>query len=202
MCCLSTHNSTHYAAACAAIDAANGADPTVVVVRGISTPLALAHGQLATEWISIMHGPHPANEWLLAARAHHLRRWEVTRSTYPQGKAGYLNWRKDQKARHAHDVAELLTAAGYQSDFVASVQALIQRQQLRSDAGQQAVEDAACLVFIETQLASFADQHERGKVIDIIQKTARKLSPLGASMIDRIVLAPSAAALLAEALAP
>ena len=192
--------STEFHAACEAIDTANSADPTLVTVRGVDVPLALAHGQLAAEWMLSMHGADVPPEWLVAARAHHLRRWQVARATYPEGKAGYLRWRKDQKARHAHDVASLLATAGYDDEFVTTVQALIQRQNLPHDAGQQAVEDAACLVFIETQLAAFADQHDRAKVLDIIRKTARKLSPLGTSMIAHICLSSDATALLAEAL--
>ena len=192
--------STPYEVAIAAIDAANSSDPTIVNVRGHDTPLALAHGQLAADWMLVMH-PDAPETWLLAARAHHLKRWQVPRSSYPEGKPGYLRWRKDQKARHAADTAEILTAAGFHEGAIDAVEALIRRQQLATDAGQQAVEDAACLVFIETQLAAFAQQHDRAKVIDIIQKTARKLSPLGASMIAGIPLDPTAAALLTEALA-
>ena len=39
---------------------------------------------------------------LLAARAHHLRRWELPRDSYPVGRAGYLRWRRDQKAAPRH----------------------------------------------------------------------------------------------------
>jgi hypothetical protein len=191
--------SARYDAAAAAIDAANADDPNAVTVRGEQLPLALAHGRLAAEWIEQLH-PGADETWLLAARAHHLRRWEVPRQSYPEGRAGYLRWRKDQKARHATDVAELLAAAGYQASEVERVQALIRRDRLATDAGAQAIEDAASLVFIETQLADVAERMDHDLLIDVLRKTARKLSPAGAGAIARIPLGDSERALLAEAL--
>ncbi|MGD9996778.1 MAG: DUF4202 domain-containing protein [Ilumatobacteraceae bacterium] len=192
--------SDRHDAAATAIDEANSADPNAVVVRGESTPLALAHGRLAAEWIERLH-PGAPETWLLAARAHHLRRWEVPRASYPEGRGGYLRWRRDQKARHAHDVAELLAAAGYGEAEIAEVQALIRRDDLATDPGAQAVEDAACLVFIETQLADVAARMDHGKLIEVIRKTARKLSPSGAAAIADIpLLGATERALLAEAL--
>ena len=141
-----------YGAALSAIDTANAADPTHVVVRGSEHPLALVHGQLAVEWVQALH-PDAPDEWLLAARAHHLRRWELPRSDYPAGKAGYLRWKRDQRQRHGREVAVLLADVGYEPDVVERVQALVRRDHLATDVGAQAVEDAACLVFIETQLA-------------------------------------------------
>ena len=135
-------------------------------------------------------------------RAHHLRRWEVPRQSYPAGRAGYLKWRRDQKARHAGDVAQLLVAAGYSGDEVERVQTILRRDRLSSDDGQQAVEDAACLVFLETQLADVAKRMEHGLLIDVLRKTARKLSAAGAAAIADIPLGDEERALLTEALAP
>ncbi|MBI5087730.1 MAG: DUF4202 domain-containing protein [Actinobacteria bacterium] len=193
--------SARHDAAATAIDAANAADPNTVVVRGDVLPLALAHGRLAAEWVERLH-PGAPETWLLAARAHHLRRWELPRSSYPEGRSGYLRWRRDQKARHAHDVAELVVAAGYTEAEIDEVQALIRREHLATDPGAQAVEDAACLVFIETQLADVAGRMDHDKMIEVIRKTARKLSPAGAAAIAEIPLGDTERALLAEALAP
>ena len=43
--------------------------------------------------------PAATEAQVLAARAHHLRRWVVPRTSYPEGRAGYLRWRTDQKRR-------------------------------------------------------------------------------------------------------
>src|SRR3546814_10021826 len=48
---------------------------------------------------------------LLAARASHLRRWSIARTSYPEGRAGYLRWRSDLRKQHAAEVTEILTTA-------------------------------------------------------------------------------------------
>ena len=198
MCGLS---SAHYADAIIAIDTANAADPTSVVVRGSTHPLALVHGQLAAEWVARLH-PEADETWLLAARAHHLRRWEVPRTDYEPGKAGYLRWKRDQRVRHALDVGSLLVEVEYATDEIERVQALVRRDHLATDAGSQAVEDAACLVFIETQLAAVATKLEHDHLIDVIRKTARKMSPAALAAIAQIPLGEQEQSLLSAALAP
>ena len=188
--------SDRYAAAVAAIDAANADDPNVVTVRGRELPLALAHGQLAAEWIGKLVDD-PDEALLLAARAHHLRRWQVARDSYPAGRPGYLRWRRDQKARHAADVAEILAACGYPANEVERVQRLVRRESVD---GSQAVEDAACLVFIETQLSSLAARMDHELMIEVIRKTARKMSRSGLDAVASIPLTATQQALLDEAL--
>lgn len=188
--------SARYDAAVAAIEAANEQDPNVVVVRGRELPLALAHGQLAAEWIGRLVD-EPDEELLLAARAHHLRRWEMRRDSYPLGRPGYLRWRRDQKARHARDVAGILTTCGYETAAIERVQGLIRRENVD---GSQAVEDAACLVFIETQLGSLAARMEHDLMVEVIRKTARKMSQAGIALVASIPLSVSEVALLREAI--
>lgn len=198
MCGLS---SSRFADAIIAIDTANAADPTSVVVRGSTHPLALVHGQLAAEWVVKLH-PEADETWLLAARAHHLRRWEVPRSDYEVGKVGYLKWKRDQRVRHAQDVGDLLAEVEYGPAEIERVQALVRRDRLATDSGSQAVEDAACLVFIETQLAEIATKLEHDHLIDVIRKTAKKMSPEALAAVSQIPLGEVEHSLLAAALAP
>ncbi|MCU1399320.1 MAG: hypothetical protein JWN62_2429 [Acidimicrobiales bacterium] len=191
--------SASYDAAVAAIDAANAADPNHVTVRGTTQPLALAHGHLAAEWVAHLVDD-PAEALLLAARAHHLRRWEVPRGTYPEGKAGYLRWRRDQKLRHATEVEAILADSGYDAATIARTQELIRRDHLATDADTQVLEDAACLVFLETQLADVEARLEHDHLLDVIRKTARKMSPAGLAAVGEMGLGEHAHALLAEAL--
>lgn len=188
-----------YATVVAAIDVANAADPNPVTVRGTTEPLALVHGRLAVEWVEHLQ-PDPPEPLLIAARAHHLRRWEVPRSTYPEGKPGYLRWRRDQKRRHATDVAEIMAAAGFDAAEIERTQALLRREQLATDAETQVLEDAACLVFIETQLAEMEPRFDHDHLIDVIRKTARKMSPAGLAAVGTIALGEREVALLGEAL--
>jgi hypothetical protein len=188
-----------YAAAIAAIDGANADDPTRIVVRGVELPLARAHGVLAAEWVAELH-PDADEAWLLAARAHHLRRWELPRSSYEAGRAGYLKWKRDQRRRHADDAGAILSGIGYDADAIDRVQTLIRRDHLATDAGSKAIEDAACLAFVETQLADVATKLDRAHLIDVLRKTAKKMTPEGAAAIDRIPLGDEERELLAEAL--
>lgn len=190
--------SERYVAAAAAIDAANGADPTAVAVRGSERPLALAHGELAADWIARLV-PDAPETWLLAARAHHLRRWELPRSSYPEGRGGYLRWRRDQKQRHASDVAAILRSAGYGDAEIAEVQALIKRDRLGSDPGAQAIEDGACLAFVETQLADMAGRLEHDHLVEVLRKTARKLSPAALGALGDVPLGAAERAILSDA---
>ncbi|MEI7547067.1 MAG: DUF4202 domain-containing protein [Actinomycetota bacterium] len=185
-----------FAAAVAAIDAANAQDPTPVAVRGTVRPLALVHGQLAAEWVGVL-APDVDPLVLLAARAHHLRRWELPRAQYDAGKAGYLRWKRDQRQRHARDVGELLAAVGYEAAEIEHVRAMV----LRQGPGGQLVEDAACLVFIETQLAAVATQLDHHRLIEVIRKTAKKMSPEALAAVSGIALGEAEQSLLAAALA-
>jgi hypothetical protein len=195
VCCLSGR----FESASVAIDDANAADPVHIHVRGALQPLAQVHGRLAAEWVAQLY-PDLDELASLAARAHHLRRWEVPRSEYPEGKAGYHRWKRDQRARHASDVGTLLTAHGYTADEVAQVQAYVRREDLAGTPGSQAVEDAACLVFIETQLADVRLKLDRDHLIDVLRKTARKMSPLALGAVARIPLGVEEQQLLADAL--
>ncbi len=188
-----------YAVAIAAIDAANADDPTRIVVRGVEHALAQAHGVLAAEWVADLH-PDADETWLLAARAHHLKRWELPRSTYEAGRSGYLKWKRDQRRRHADDTAILLAVVGYDDATIQRVQALVRRDHLATDPGSQAIEDAACLAFVETQLADVATKLDRTHLIDVLRKTATKMTPAGAAAIERIPLGDTERDLLAEAL--
>lgn len=191
--------SDRLARAAAAIDAANADDPTRVVVRGQRYPLAQVHGVLAAEWV--LHLQPDADELVqLAARAHHLRRWEVPRADYPEGRPGYLRWRTHQKQRHARDVAELLSASGYDDAEVGRVGALIRREGLGTDPDAQLVEDAACLVFIETQLSEMVPRFERAHYLEVIRKTARKMSPAAVAAVAELSLDDTARSLIADAL--
>ena len=160
---------------------------------------ALVHGTLAVAWLLRLDpGATPAQQ--LAARAHHLRRWESPRSAYPEGRAGYLRWRTAAKQRHAEEVATILGAAGFGPDDVARAQQLIRKEGLGTDPAAQAHEDAACLAFLETQVDGVADQLGDEKAIDVLAKSARKMSAAGLAAAADARLSDRGAALLRAAL--
>jgi hypothetical protein len=164
--------------AMAAIDAANADDPETIVVRGARRPKELAHAELMTEWVRDLD-PDADEAQLLAARAHHLRRWSIPRSTFPDGRAGYLRWRTTLNRQHAADVGAILAGAGYDSMTIDRVQRIIRKEALKTDAAVQTHEDALCLVFLETQLVELLDRLGEDKSVDVIAKTLRKMSPKG-----------------------
>jgi Domain of unknown function (DUF4202) len=188
-----------------AIDAANADDPVRIIVRGEERPKELAHAELVTEWVRRLD-PAPTDELLLAARAHHLRRWVIPRSSYPTGRSGYLRWRKAEHAQHAEDVARILDAAGYGDAAVTRVQDLVRKRGLGRDPATrdpeaQTLEDALCLVFLETQLTDLASRHDDDKMIDILRKSAAKMSEQGLDAAGEIELDERGRSLLERALA-
>ena len=188
------------AAALAAIDAANSGDPNVIAVDGVGRPKELAHSELMTSWVQTLD-PQCSEEQVLAARAHHLRRWTIPRDSYPDGRSGYLKWRTALKRQHADEVGAIMREAGYDDESVARVQAIVRKQGLGQDHAVQVHEDALCLVFLETQLDELARKMGDDKTVDILQKTAKKMSPAGLDAARGLRFSPSATALLDRALA-
>ena len=169
----------------AAIDAANAEDPLRVTVAGEERPKELAHAELATAWVTRLR-PDASEELLLAARAHHLRRWTIPRSSHPDGRNGYLRWRRELQRQHAADVGRILTAEGYDAAAVARVQEIVQKRRLASDPEVQTFEDALCLVFLETQLTDFATRYA-DKADDVLAKTMEKMSDTGRALASALL---------------
>jgi hypothetical protein len=188
------------AAALAAIDAANADDPHVISVDGVERPKELGHAELMTRWVRTLD-PDCSDEQILAARAHHLRRWTIPRTSYPDGRSGYLKWRTALKRQHGDDIGAILRDAGYDDESVARVQAIVTKRGLGQDSAVQVHEDALCLVFLETQLDELASKMGDDKTADILQKTAKKMSPAGLQAARELRFSTPAAALLERAFA-
>jgi hypothetical protein len=195
---LPTGAGTRFDAAMAAIDEANAADPVTIVVDGEPVPKELAHARLMTDWVRRLD-PDATELQLLAARAHHLRRWEVPRTEYPEGRSGYLRWRAAQKKRHAVEAGDLLRPFGYTDEEVARVGMLIRKEGLARDAQVQTHEDALCLVFIQLQFMEVLEQLGEEKMVEVIRKTLRKMSPQAVEAALALPLDPSARALVERA---
>lgn len=188
------------AQALAAIDAANAGDPNTIEVRGEVRPKELAHAELMTEWLGRLD-PNATEAQQVAARAHHLRRWSLPRSSYPDGRAGYLRWRTALRKQHAEEVATLLAPLGYDEATTSRVQAIIGKEGLGQDPQVQTHEDALCLVFLETQLAATADDLGDEKMVGVIQKTAKKMSEQALALAADLPMRERDRALVARALA-
>jgi hypothetical protein len=162
-------------AAIAAIDAANAEDPRTLEVRGSSRPWALGEGELATTWLDQL-APDASDALRIAVRGHHIRRWETPRASYPDGRAGYLKWRK-----HLYDVAAALITgvmrdAAYDDAAIARANDFMHKRNLKTDAEAQTYEDVLCLVFLESQFNDFAARTDPDKLDGIVTKTLAKMS--------------------------
>ncbi|MGQ7790846.1 DUF4202 domain-containing protein [Faunimonas sp. B44] len=183
----------------ALIDASNAADPNTIVVDGALCPAELAYGRRMAERLAAFR-PDASELLRIAARAQHLERWRLPRSAYPMDRAGYLRWRNEQKRRHAARVAELMRSAGYADEDCARVQDLVEKRNLKRDADAQALEDVACLVFVEHYMAGFAAGRDPDHVAGIVAKTWRKMSAEGRAAAAGLAgaLPPDMAAVVSE----
>jgi hypothetical protein len=177
-----------------AIDAINAADPN----QHDGEPLALLQGRLAENWVTRLN-PDASIALRLAARAHHLRRWVVPRSSYPEGRAAYLRWRRDQKQRHAAELRELLETAGVDQAVSERASAIVAKVGLGSDPEVQVFEDAVCLTFLETQLSETANRLDEAHMTNVIAKTLAKMSESGKAAALTIDLDARGTALIGRA---
>ncbi len=159
-------------------DKYNQQDPHQVSWDGETFPSEYFYALKLHDWV-IKLEPEASESLLLASRAQHIGRWEIPRDTYPQNKAGYLNWRSNLGKYHAQKASELLKEAGYSEEEIEKVKHIILKQQIKSDPEVQTIEDALCLVFLEYQYEDFISKHDDLKLIRILQKTWGKMSDAG-----------------------
>jgi hypothetical protein len=182
------------------IDAAHSADPKRAPD---GRPAELVYGERVESWV-IRLAPDARPILRLAARCQHLERWTVPRATFPEGKAGYLKWRQSLYKKQAERARELLLAAGVPAGEADEAAIWVSKSAMKTNAGSQALEDAACLVFLENEIQDFAAQHTdypREKFIDILKKTWRKMSPVAQRAALALELPAGIDALVREAVA-
>ena len=180
------------------IDAAHGADRKRTAD---GRPAELIYADRIEAWVArLVPGAPPLLR--LAARCQHLERWSVPRTSFPEGKPGYLSWRRSLYVKQAARAKELLLAAGVSVTAADEVATWVSKTGLKTNPGTQALEDAAVLVFLENEIGAFAAQHAdypREKFVDILKKTWRKLSSPAQALAGTLDLPPGIAALVQEA---
>lgn len=128
----------------------------------------------------------------------------MPRNSFPATRAGYLTWRAKQKNQAAAQVRDLLGAMvePLPADERDRIVALMSKQDLATDEETQALEDVACLVFLDDQFDEFEKkpEHDEEKVIRILQKTWGKMSPRGREMALEMKHSERAKLLLEKAL--
>ena len=181
-----------FAAAIERFDALNAQDPG---------GKALPYAQRMTKWLDVL-APDASEPLRLAARSQHLLRWQIPRSSFPMDRIGYLKWRTTLYDFHADRAAEVLRTVGYDDAAIARVRSLIRKQNLKADPEMQLLEDVICLVFLESDFAEFARDHDEAKLVRILQKTWKKMSPRGHQAAMGLPLGERERELIARALAP
>jgi hypothetical protein len=161
-------------------DAVNREDPRREIdqATGDDVAVELLYGWRMSERLARL-APDAPEALRLAARAQHIARWRIPRDSYPEGRAGYKRWRSDLARAHAEQAGAIMAELGYDEATIARVRDLLQKKGLHRDPEVQMLEDVACLVFLEHYFAVFARKHDRAKLIDIVQKTWKKMSADG-----------------------
>ena len=198
------------------IDAAHAEDPNKITpvtsksspsaVDRESVPYELHYANKMSSYLDL-HTPSPSPLLALAVRAQHLRRWEVPRSSYPDGKVGYFAWRTFLKKRQADLAREICLRCGFDVEDADRVGSLINKEDLKrgeghGDAEVQILEDVACLVFLDDQF----DEFERGlkdeeKIVGILRKTWAKMGERGRELALGIQMSGRARELVGKAIA-
>ncbi|TLP65727.1 DUF4202 domain-containing protein [Parasedimentitalea maritima] len=161
-----------------AIDTANAADPNLEDGQ----PTELLYGQRMSDELTRLF-PDASDLLQIAARGQHVERWKLKRKSYPEGRVGYLTWRKDQGRHHADVVTAMMQDAGFDASDVEVTGQMLRKEGLKRNANVQALEDVICFVFIKWYFAPFAAKHSPERIQDIVEKTARKMSSEGRARV-------------------
>ena len=170
------------AAVLSAIDAANAADPNMEKDGEGEAPAGLLYGRRMSAELARLC-PEASEHLKIAARGQHIERWKVPRKSYPEGRAGYLKWRKNLAAFHAERVAGLMAAAGYGESDLQRVAGMLRKEGLKRDGEVQMLEAVLCLVLLRWYFADYTAGRDTQQVFNIATKTARKMSAEGRARV-------------------
>jgi hypothetical protein len=173
-----------------AIDAANAEDPGGD---------ALLYGQRMSTRLQEF-APSASLALRIAARSQHIRRWEIPRDSFPATRQGYHEWRRRLYDFHGDTASALLRGLGHDESFCRRVGSLLRKEGLQVDFEAQALEDIACLVFLEYYFLNFAARHDRDKLLRILQRTWGKMSEAAQNAALKLDLSAGLKELIAAAL--
>ena len=188
--------------AVAGFDLFHREDPATETVDGEELPRELMYSRRMAAWVERLD-PKAGEILLLAAHCQHLRRFALPRSDYPDGRKGYLAWRRAAALEHARLAGAVLRDAGYRREKIERVQNLVLKRAGRSSPAEaQTLEDAACLVFLEHDLEALAKRLGPEKTVDVLARTWPKMSDAGREAAAALELKPELREFVARAQAP
>lgn len=176
--CRMIHDAERFRAAIGRIDDANRDDPNREMHNGEERPRELLYAERMSACLERI-APDAPETVQLAARAQHIRRWKIPRDRYSMDREGYRRWRTDLAKFHAETTGRILRGVGYDEATVERVGSLLRKERLKTDPDCQLLEDVICMVFLEYELADFAKKHDEEKLIHILRRTWKKMSPRG-----------------------
>ena len=188
-----------FTTAIARIDAANLADPSHETFQGVEQPKELIYSQRMSAWLDRFE-PNASEPLRLAAHGQHICRWTIPRDTFSMDRPGYHRWRTTCQRMHAEKLGEILQSVGYDDSTITRVQSLVRKERLKLDPEAQLLEDVICLVFLENYFADFSQKHDETKLIDIVRKTWKKMSPRGHQAALQLPLSDETKSLVQKAL--
>ncbi|WP_026630360.1 DUF4202 domain-containing protein [Dyadobacter alkalitolerans] len=169
---------TNQEKAFALFDDYNRKAPEHLTYDGTDYPSEYFYALKLHDWVTKLD-PEASESLLLASRAQHIGRWEIARSSYPEGRVGYLKWRTDLSKFHATKAAEIMESVGYEDETIQRVQQIIRKQRIKDDEEVQTIENALCLVFLQFQYDDLIAKTSEEKMVNILQKTWAKMSDQG-----------------------
>ncbi len=162
----------------AEIDRINSQDPNQEEVSRKTVARELVYSKrMLARLLSIE--PDASELLKIAVYGQHINRWKIPRQSYPEGRKGYLAWRRALAEHHAQLTSKLMIECGYSEQEAAQVRQVIKKENLKSDFSAQTLEDVACLVFLEYYLAPMQKKHCPEKIVGVIRKTWHKMSHSG-----------------------
>ena len=190
---------TRFETAIALIDKKNAEDVNTYSVSGMEYPKELLYSQRMSRTL-LQFDPNASKALQIAARAQHICRWKSARNEYPMDRVGYLKWRQDLKQMHAELTGDILKEVGYDDEFIDRVKAIVLKKLIKKNKESQTIEDVICLVFLDFYFDEFAAKHSDEKIIDILQKTWKKMSDEGHAEALKIKFSDKSLALVKEAI--
>jgi hypothetical protein len=182
------------------IDAFNRQDSRKVLYNGHEEPFEWVFSVWLSAWVEKL-APHASEALRIAARGQHIGRWTSPRESYPMDRGGYLRWREELKKFHAKTVGDIMAKAGYDAGIIGSTQSIILKKNFKNDPEAQTIEDALCLVFLAHQFEDLIAKTPDEKMIVILQKTWKKMSPQGHAAALQLPFTPRQKKLIDAALA-
>ncbi len=181
-------------------DEINRQDPNHEMDKGKPYPKELLYAERMT--VCLNRFSSDASEALqLAARCQHIARWKIPREDYLMDRKGYHLWRTTLNRFHAKTASDILHELKYSEAIIRRVEGFLLKKHLKNDPEMQVLEDVICLVFLESYFLDFSKKHDKEKLITVIQKTWKKMTPRAQKTALVLKVTPEVSDLIQAALA-